>query len=48
MECYLKRQVCDQMLEWKQQPEHSTSDVSGAHQMKYTEQITIFAGKDVL
>lgn len=28
---YLKRQIYNQMLEWKQQPEHSTLDVSGAH-----------------
>ena len=45
---YLKRQVYDQMLEWKQKPEHFTLDISGAHQVNYTEQITIFAGKDVL
>lgn len=41
MEHYLKRQVYDQMLEWKQQPEYSALEVSSACQVNYTKRIAI-------
>ena len=36
MKRYLKRQVYEQMLAWKQQPGHSTLEVSGARQVGKT------------
>ncbi len=43
MEHYLKRQVYDQMLEWKQQPGHSTLEISGARQVGKTYIVNKFA-----
>lgn len=33
MERYLKVKVYNQLLKWKTHPNHSTSEVSGAHQV---------------
>ncbi len=43
MEHYLKRQVYDQMLDWKQQSGHSTLEVSGARQVGKTYIVNKFA-----
>jgi hypothetical protein len=43
MSQYLKRQVYDRMLSWKQNPEHSTLEVSGARQVGKTYIVNKFA-----
>lgn len=43
MKRYLKRQVYEQMLAWKQQPGHSTLEVSGARQVGKTYIVNKFA-----
>ncbi len=43
MKRYLKRQVYEQMLAWKQQPGHSTLEVSGARQAGKTYIVNKFA-----
>lgn len=43
MEHYLKRQVYDKMLEWKQQNGHSTLEISGARQVGKTYIVNKFA-----
>lgn len=43
MEHYLKRQVYDQMLEWKQQHGYSTLEISGARQVGKTYIVNKFA-----
>lgn len=43
MQKYLKRQVYDQLLEWKERPGHSTLEVSGARQVGKTYIVYKFA-----
>jgi serine/threonine protein kinase len=43
MSQYLKRQVYDRMISWKQNPEHSTLEVSGARQVGKTYIVNKFA-----
>ena len=40
---YMKRNVYDQMLRWKQRPEHTTLEVSGARQTGKTYIVNKFA-----
>ena len=43
MRKYLKRNVYDQLVNWKQRPDHSTLEVSGARQVGKTYIVNKFA-----
>ena len=43
---YLKRKICDRLLEWKSRPGHSTLEVNGARQVGKTYIINKFADEN--
>lgn len=45
---YMKRNVYDQMLRWKQRPEHTTLEVSGARQTGKTYIVNKFADEQYI
>ena len=45
---YMKRNVYDQMLRWKQRPEHTTLEVSGAWQTGKTYIVNKFADEQYI